>query len=339
MSFADILGQDRPKQVLKKALQNGHIPNAYLFYGQESIGKKLTAIEVAKVLNCKVYGPKDCCDQCSSCRKIEGNTHPDFFILEPEKNSPSAREAIIKIDAVRELQKKLAYLPYEGEVKVAIINNVEHMNPQAANSFLKTLEEPPSKTLIILIACNHYQILPTIVSRCQGIRFQPLSTEFIRKIIAEHLINENGEAQPEELELRSHRAMGQVARAVKEDLLEVSQYREELIDLIGSVSFECMDKVFIWTKTWAKHTDSIQLILDEMMNLLRDMAVIKVDRKSNSIFNKDLTRQLEPLARKKSLPVILSMFQAVQNTKVALKSNANAQLSLENMLLNFCEAA
>ena len=213
------------------------------------------------------------------------------------------------------------------------------MNPQAANSFLKTLEEPPSQTLIILIASNLHQLLPTIISRCQGIRFYPLSAEAIRKIIAHHLKNETGEVQPEELDLRSRRAMGQVTRALKEDLLEASQHREELINLIGLVSFKHMDRVFLWTKTWAKQPDSIQLILDELMNLLRDVAVIKTDCASSSIFNKDLDRQLESLAQQKSLSALLAMFEAVQSTKVALKLNANAQLSLENMLLNFCEAA
>ena len=186
MSFEFILGQDRPKQVLKKVLRNGHVPNAYLFYGPESIGKKFTAIEVAKALNCEISGPEDGCDQCPACQKIDRRTHPDFFLLEPEKSSPTARESILKIDAIRELQKKLVYLPYEGQTKVVIIDNAECMNPQAANSFLKTLEEPQSQTLIILIASNPYQLLPTIVSRCQGIRFYPLPAEAVRKIIAHH---------------------------------------------------------------------------------------------------------------------------------------------------------
>ncbi len=339
MSFENILGQDRPRQILIKALRNKCIPNSYLFYGQESVGKKLAAIELAKALNCEVSGPVDGCDECASCLKIEEHTHPDFFVLEPEKSSPTARTAVLKIDAVRELQKKLAYLPYQGQTKVAIIDNAECMNPQAANSFLKTLEEPPSQTLIILIASNPYQLLPTIVSRCQGIRFYPLPSSAIRKIIARHLESETGEAQPEELELRSRRANGQVSRALEKDLLETSQHREELIDLITVVSFKRMDKAFTWTKTWAKKTDRLQMLLDELTNLLRDAAMIKTSRASDSIFNKDLSRKLESLAQQKSLSALLTMFDAVQNTKAALKSNANAQLSLENMLINFCEAA
>jgi len=339
MALDNILGQDRPKQILEKALRSGRIPNSYLFYGQESVGKKFTAIEVCKALNCETSSPVDSCDKCPSCLKIEKRIHPDLFILEPKKSSPTAREAVLKIDEIRELQNKLAYLPYEGNTKVAIINNAERMTPAAANSFLKTLEEPPSKTLIILIASNPHQLLPTVVSRCQGIRFYPLPNEAIKKIICHHLETETGESQPEEIELRSRRSMGQVAYALEEDLLETSQDREELIRLVSIVSFKRMDQVFLWTKTKAKQTERIQLILDELTRILRDAALIKIDPEARGVINKDLTEQLKILALQKSTPALLTMFETVQNTKAAIKSNANTQLALENMLIDFCEAA
>lgn len=339
MALDNILGQDRPKQILDKALRSGRIPNSYLFYGQESVGKKLTAIEVCKALNCETLSPVNSCDKCPSCLKIEKRIHPDLFILEPKKSSPTAREAVLKIDEIRELQKKLLYLPYEGNTKVAIINNAECMNSQAANSFLKTLEEPPTKTLIILIASNPHQLLPTVVSRCQGIRFYPLPNEAIKKIICHHLETETGESQPEEIELRSRRSMGQVAYALEEDLLETSQDREELIRLVSIVSFKRMDQVFLWTKTKAKQTERIQLILDELTRILRDAALIKVDPEARGVINKDLTKQLKILALQKSTPALLTMFETVQNTKAAIKSNANTQLALEDMLIDFCEAA
>jgi DNA polymerase-3 subunit delta' len=245
----------------------------------------------------------------------------------------------LKIDEVRELQRKLLYLPYEGNTKVAIINNAGCMNTQAANSFLKTLEEPPAKTLIILIASNPYQLLPTVVSRCQGIRFYPLPDEAIKKIISHHLKSETGESQPEEIELRSRRSMGQVAKALEEELLKTSKDREELISLISIVSFKRMDQVFLWTKTKAKQTENIQLILDELTRILRDVALIKVDPKTSAIINKDLTKQLTALSMEKSMAALLTMCEVVQKTKSAIRSNANTQLSLENMLLCFSEAA
>ena len=338
MSFDNILGQDRPKESLKKALQSGRIPNSYLFYDQDSVGKKLTAYELCKSLNCNTLGPIDSCDKCSSCLKIEKGIHPDVHILEPQI-PPGARQAVIKIDVIRELQKKLMYLPYEGHTKVVIINDAEKMNLQAANSFLKTLEEPPSKTLIILIASNPYQLLPTIVSRCQGIKFYPLPVEVIKKIISKHLLIETGENQLEEVEIRAQRSMGRVALALNENLIESSGHREELINLITEVSFKRMDRAFHWTKEQGKQVDKIQLILDELINILRDTALIKICQESSFIFNKDLMPQLKILAQQKSISSLLILFDAVQSTKSALKSNANTQLSLENMLIIFCEAA
>ncbi|HIA32575.1 MAG TPA: hypothetical protein EYN83_04960, partial [Nitrospinaceae bacterium] len=196
-----------------------------------------------------------------------------------------------------------------------------------------------TKTLIILIASNPHQLLPTVVSRCQGIRFYPLPNEAIKKIICRHLETETGESQPEEIELRSRRSMGQVAYALEEDLLETSQDREELIRLVSIVSFKRMDQVFLWTKTKAKQTERIQLILDELTRILRDAALIKIDPEARGVINKDLTEQLKILALQKSTPALLTMFETVQNTKVAIKSNANTQLALENMLIDFCEAA
>ena len=133
--------------------------------------------------------------------------------------------------------------------------------------------------------------------------------------------------------------MGQVAHALEEDLLKTSQDREELIRLISIVSFKRMDQVFLWTKTKAKQTERIQLILDELTRILRDAALIKIDPEARGVINKDLTEQLKILALQKSTPALLTMFETVQNTKAAIKSNANTQLALEDMLIDFCEAA
>ena len=132
--------------------------------------------------------------------------------------------------------------------------------------------------------------------------------------------------------------MGQVAYALEEDLLEVSEDREELIRLISIISFKRMDQVFLWTKAKAKQTERILLILDELTRILRDAVLIKVAPETSAVTNKDLIKKLRTLALQKSTPALLTMFETVQNTKAAIKLNANSQLALENMLINFCEA-
>ncbi len=339
MSFQRILGQVQPKRIIQNALLNNSVSHAYLFYGQESIGKKLTAVEFAKALNCEVSGPKDNCGVCPSCRKIDQGMHPDFFLLEPEKSSPAGRNAFIKVEEIRELQKKLAYMPYEANTKVAIIDGAETMNLQAANTLLKTLEEPPSATIIILISSNPYQLLPTIVSRCQGVKFHLLSTDAVRQILQQSVPSETDAFSEKELDLRTLRSMGRISRALEEDIEATNNCREEILHLLEQVSFKRMDVAFKWTRQWAKRSDKIQPVLDEMLNILRDLAVIKTQGKNTEIFNRDILDRLKPLAAQKSTGTLIAMFDSALQTKSALMTNANLQLSLDHMLIQFCEAA
>ncbi len=334
MPFERILGQDQPVQILKKSIENQTVSHAYLFYGPEGVGKKLAAIELAKALNCLTPGG-ECCG-CDSCRKIDNRIHPDFFLVEPEKKTATSREAAIRIERIRELQKKLIYMPYEGRTKVAVIDGAESMNPQAANTLLKTLEEPPRETTLILTAVNPFQLLPTLVSRCQGIRFSRLPAEIILRVLEKEL---EEDIAPDLLQLRARRAEGSISRALEldEDRVEAGQQRENLLDLIGGVSFDRMDAVFKWSKTWARKTSALQPLLDELLGLLRDLAVIKVRGQGSLLLNPDLLSQMRPVAQVKPLPALLDMFDSVRETKRQLAGNANTQLALETLLIKFCE--
>ncbi len=339
MSFQRILGQDQPRRIIQNALENNSVSHAYLFFGQESIGKKLMAVEFAKALNCEVSGPKDNCGDCPSCRKIDQGIHPDFFFLEPEKSSPSARTSFIKVEEIRELQKKLAYLPYEAKTKVAILDGADAMNPQAANTLLKTLEEPPSSTILILISSNPYQLLPTIVSRCQGVKFHLLHSDVVRQILRQSVQPETEGFSEKELDLRTLRSMGRISRALEEDIEATNQYREEILTLLEQATFKRMDVIFKWTRQWAKRSAQIQSVLDEMLSLLRDLAVIKAQGKTTEILNRDILDRLKPLAAQKSAGALIAMFDSALQTQSALKANTNLQLSLDHMLIQFCEAA
>ncbi|MBT3508165.1 MAG: DNA polymerase III subunit delta' [Nitrospina sp.] len=337
MSFKSVLGQLQPKRILTNALQNSSVAHAYLFYGQESIGKKKLAIAFAKALNCKETDPLDACDECASCLKIERRIHPDFFYIEPAKSTPTSREAVIKIEEIRELQKKLAYLPYEGKTKVVVIDSAELMNVQAANSFLKTLEEPPSSTVLILISSNPHRLLPTLISRCQGIQFHRLSLNDIREILKSQPQEERESLT--ESEFRVNRSQGSVDRALAEDLAEMEGLREQLLEVLKNVSFDRMDIVFGFAKAWARQTEQLQIVLNELLGLIRDLALYRSGCGQSDIQNANLSATMIPVAQSHSLKTWLDRFNAVRNTQIALSGNANAQLFLENMLIEFCEAA
>lgn len=155
------------------------LAHAYLFLGPPQVGKKTLAIEMARWLLCSAK--KKPCGQCLDCREIEKNAHPDFLILEPrqEEKDGVSKTFEIGIDEVRQLQRQLKLSSYRSEYKLAVVDEISFLSRDAANSFLKTLEEPSSKTLIFLISSYAGSLLPTIVSRCQAIKFLPVAQQEI----------------------------------------------------------------------------------------------------------------------------------------------------------------
>jgi len=228
-------------------------------------------------------------------------------------------------------------MPYEGKTKVVVIDSADLLNHQAANSFLKTLEEPPSSTVLILISSNPHRLLPTLLSRCQGIQFHRLSSAEVRTIIQHQQADES--LTESELDFHAQRSQGSVNRALAEDFAEMEVLREQLLEILEKVSFDRMDIVFSFAKTWARQTEQLQSVLNELLGLLRDLALYRSGCGQSDIQNQHLSARMIPIAQTRSLKSWLDRFTAVRNTQIALSGNANAQLFLENMLIEFCEAA
>ncbi len=169
MSFNDIVNQEIAKRILASAIEDNRVHHSYLFFGPEGSGKKLTALEFAKALNCLNRKDNEPCDSCSSCRKIHGYLHPDIMWI-----SPSGPKQVIGIDAIRNIERFAQLKSFEARYRIFVVEEPENLTKEAGNSFLKTLEEPPSNVVIILISAFPDRILPTIVSRCQKIKFVSL---------------------------------------------------------------------------------------------------------------------------------------------------------------------
>ena len=170
MSFKGIIGQDRVITILKNIKKYEKIAHAYIFAGPVSCGKTKTALEFAKVLNCENPTENGACDSCRSCNKINNEIHPEVKLYRRDKAS-------ISIDIVRDIQKSLQYTKAEAKYRVIIIEDADKMTKDAANCFLKTLEEPPESTIIILLTSVVSSLLKTILSRCQIIKFKALIYE------------------------------------------------------------------------------------------------------------------------------------------------------------------
>ncbi len=188
MSFKDIIGHERIIQRLRTAHREGRLGQAYLLHGMDGIGKRLIAKTLAKVANCDspidAYdnsrpvgtppagdsrGLSDACGDCHSCRNIQAETHPDYVCIRPDQSQ-------IRIGPIRDLQGTVGLRPISGRLRFVLIDQADRMNEEAANALLKILEEPPPDTVIVLITSRPYAIIPTVLSRCQRIRFPSLTT-------------------------------------------------------------------------------------------------------------------------------------------------------------------
>ena len=173
-SFSQIIGQERAVAFLKEVIASEKIPHAYLFTGIQGIGKTTTALALAQAVNCLEITNREGCGKCLPCRQLVSGNFPDLVFFEPDGRN-------IKIEQIRGLNRSLNYKPVSGRYRVCIIHQAEKMTEEAANSFLKTLEEPPPGNILVLKATEPLDLLPTIVSRCQKVPFRPLSVQMIER--------------------------------------------------------------------------------------------------------------------------------------------------------------
>lgn len=169
MSSKDVIGQKAALEYLMSCVQREKLASGYLFIGKSGLEKSALALVFAKMLNCEMQSPQPC-ERCGVCKRIEAGNYPDLYWVKRGEDEES-----IKIDALRAMQEKVYLKPFEGRKKVFVIEGAEYMTEEAANCILKTLEEPPLDTVIILTAEDTAHLLPTIVSRCKLVKFSPAS--------------------------------------------------------------------------------------------------------------------------------------------------------------------
>lgn len=318
--FNDIKGQAQAIKILQKEIATSSISGAYLFTGPDGVGKTLTALTFAKALNCK-REEMDSCDECSSCRKIEHHNHPDVRIIAPENDS-------IKIEQIRNLKRESSYKLYEGRKKVWIIEEADKFGLAAANSILKILEEPPPQTVLILISQTKEELLPTILSRCEAIRFFPLPLQEIEKIIAQQLPQGSNK-----IHILAKLARGRVEEALhlikEENTLKI---REELLD--ASRKNMNLEEIFKLTAQWTNYKGKeLQRIFDMLLFWFRDILILGQGGKE-WLINYDKVEELTREKDKYSVKEIKKFMETIEKARYYLKSNVNQKLVLEALWLN-----
>lgn len=294
-------------------------PHAWLFYGMEGVGKKTVALAFAKALNCT--GEDRPCGQCASCLKAEHNNHPNIIHV-------AAESQFIKIDAVREIQARMAFRP-EGGKRVFIIPDADKMNPPAANALLKTLEEPAANNILILTTARLHALPLTILSRCQKLRFPPLP----KTAVARFLMEKTG-MHPAEAEAVAAASLGSIGCALemkKEDYLKV---RDDILDRLAHDDPTDLIRRLIFAGILGKDKDGIPQRLQIIENAYRDSLVFRETGNRDMLLYKDGALTIEAIARRLSGRDIIKNMKEIEKAADAVSRNANKTLTLEAMVVS-----
>ena len=332
MPFAGILGQDRALSQLRLAWRDGRLSQAYCFFGPAGVGKRTAALALAQAVNClarpgsasAVVGA-DACGTCPACRKIATGVHPDVTEVGPEGKT------VITIDQVREVTMRAALHAYEGKTKVFILNPAELMQEPAANAILKTLEEPVGATLFILVTGAPSALLPTILSRCQMVRFDPLGEGPLREILL------RSGRTPEEAAAAAALAGGSAERALSLDVEGARADRDRILreawDTLGSLV-----SILERAEELARDREGLEAALEILMSFSRDLAVARLGGAAAPLIHADRRTDVERLAAGYSMPAILGVYEAQAEAQRALTRNANPRFTAERMLLRMRRA-
>lgn len=322
--FQDIVGNSSIIKTLKNSVINGRVNHAYIFEGEEGIGKMLMAQTFAKALLCE-QEPKDgsACGMCSSCLSFHSYNNPDVIYVKPTKTKA------LGVDDIREqVNKEIITKPYKYKYKIFIIENAETMTPSAQNALLKTLEEPSHYGVFLLTTQNVNLLLPTVLSRCFTMKLKPLPFNDVKN----YLVNISG-LSDERAHFISVYAGGSIGQAVKvADDEKFTEMRGRIIDILDGIYEKDLADVFALAKEFEGMKDSINDALNIAFLWYRDIAVLKEFNDSSLILQKDIKDKLLENTRMNTESVYRNI-DALWDAKMNLKYNANFQLTTEVLLM------
>jgi DNA polymerase-3 subunit delta' len=326
--FDAIIDQERSIRVLTSLLTSRSIPHALLFTGIDGVGKRTAATAFAMACNCtgtRVEERGEACGECTACRKIAADRHPDVLRV-----SPSGLQ--IKIDQIRRLCQSLAMKPYEARMRVAIVAEAHRMNPAAGNALLKMLEEPPDRTVLILTAPQTADLLPTIVSRCQHIRFKPIA----RRHLAAMLAAAYG-FSPEEARLTATLANGSVTRALALQRRGWVQRRKWILSEMAGLAERPTTALLALAEKSSQAKEDIPEMLELMATWVRDVAVARYcpDR----IIHQDWGGPILDASRRSDLDDLIRAGRAIEDARRRIRANSNPRLTLEVLWLSLAASA
>jgi DNA polymerase-3 subunit delta' len=354
ISLNTFIGNARVVEILKRAIEQDRLPHAMIFAGPAGVGKCTLALLVAQYLNCLSPVGNGPCGNCSACKrimaviesrylecqslkaegycgncsncKIRTKRHPDIRLVEPQKTT-------ISIDQIRELISEIAFQPLEANYRVVILDPADRMRPEAHNSLLKTLEEPPSRTIIILVTTNPYVLLETIRSRSRMLQFGGIPQHQIER----YLVAQAGRTI-EEAHLAASLSGGSLASALDFKTTEYRNVRKQAFQfvtlILGRGRFADASAVAVQV---TKDKEFFQLWIESVAALLQDIyyAGLATER----VGQRDLLEKIEELNRTVSHSTLIRTIDGIRKLKGQLQYNVNRQIALEAMFLELTRTA
>lgn len=324
MRLSDLVIPEWIKRGLRQAVTDHKLPHAYVFVGPAGVGKRTTAMALAKAVNCPSRAG-DACERCTVCQRIDRGLYPDVHLVVPQGQA-------IRIDQIRHLQEMLLLQAYEGRMKVAILDEAERLTIEAANSLLKILEEPPADTLCILICQNLGGLPATVTSRAQILRFGLLPRHHLVALLRQH------RRSATEAEQVAALSGGSPGRALALELPKALELRAEALQLLTQAQGGDAALLLESAEQWAKRKGDYDMLFAMLLSLARDVAVAQAGGDEAALMHGDLRPAWAPLASSLPEATWWDVFDIIHDAQQAIAHNANPQLAFEVMLFRIGDA-
>ena len=326
-SFKDVVGHKDILKYISSAVENNRVSHAYILNGERGSGKKMLANLFAMTLLCET-GDNEPCGKCHSCKQAESGNHPDIIRVTHEKpNSISVDDIRIQVNNTVDIK------PYQGPYKVYIIPQADMMTPQAQNAILKTIEEPPSYAVFLLLTENAETLLPTINSRCVMLKLRNIKDTLIKKYLMENL-----EIPDYKADMCTAFAQGNMGRAIMlANSDHFNEIREEAVQLLKHISEMELNEIVAAVKNISVYKLEITDYLDIIMIWYRDVLLYKATKEIDKVVFKDQLQSIKEQARKSSYEGIELILESLEKAKARLKANVNFDLVMELLFLTIKE--
>lgn len=323
LKFGDILGHEQIKEHFQKAIESHKVSHAYILTGEAGMGRKSLANAFALTLLCE-KGKSEPCMECHACKQVLSGNHPDLIYVTHEKT------ASIGVDDIREqINDTVMVRPYSSYYKVYIVDEAEKMTQQAQNALLKTIEEPPSYAIIILLTTNQEAFLPTILSRCVQLKLKPLKDFVVKSYLVGSMNIPEADADVYAAFARGN--LGKAISIASSD--DFKAMRGEILNLLKRIKeMDISELLEAIQKMKEDHLD-INECLDFMQLWYRDVLLYKVTKDINLLIFKDEYRTINEISKNSGYDGMERILESIDKTRVRLDANVNMELALELMLL------